>query len=159
VVTGSVAVARACWRTPARWPVGAGSPSVRLPGGPDPVPLRCRVEPPTQQPSTRVAGNLADRMVSSARPQFYALFGWAKSPGWADSCWSSRTAYSAIRTSSIFCQHLCHLADPSSRYSKNQQVLCRLEQAQPSQPFLGHPNRLQVVLLLLSARDLMANRW
>jgi len=71
-----------------------------------------------------------------------ALFGWAKSPGWADSCWSSRTAYSAIRTSSIFCQHLCHLADPSSRYSKNQQVLCRLEQAQPSQPFLGHPNRL-----------------
>ena len=74
-----------------------------------------------------------------------ALFGWAKSPGWADSCWSSRTAYSAIRTSSIFCQHLCHLADPSSRYSKNQQVLCRLEQAQPSQPFLGHPNRLYFV--------------
>ena len=81
---------------------------------------------------------------------FKALFGWAKSPGWADSCWSSRTAYSAIRTSSIFCQHLCHLADPSSRYSKNQQVLCRLEQAQPSQPFLGHPNRLMVRNMLTS---------
>ena len=49
------------------------------------------------------------------------------------------------RRMGYFCQHLCHLADPSSRYSKNQQVLCRLEQAQPSQPFLGHPNRLYFV--------------
>ena len=49
-----------------------------------------------------------------------------------------------VRRMVYFCQHPSHLADPSSRYRKKQQLLFRLQPVQPEsdQPgLLAHPNR------------------